>query len=77
MGHYLELSPFLFAIYVYKSLEQVMDKISLKKLTASLGGGVIAPFYTGTAFAQSHNIDVPRSVNVTSAPARIVKGKAN
>jgi hypothetical protein len=64
-----------------RSLQQVMDKISLKKLTASLGGGVSAPLYSyGSSYVQSQNV-VPtadRVINVDRAPSRsVVRGKAN
>lgn len=66
-----------------KSLEQVMEKVSLKKLTASLGGGVMAPFYGTTSFGSHESNhafpDVERLVDVERAAKRTatVSGKAN
>lgn len=61
-----------------KSLEQVMEKVSLKKLSASLGGGVSAPLY-----GSSYSYSVPgvptadRVISEDRAPARVAKGKVN
>ncbi len=66
-----------------KSLEQVMEKVSLKKLTASLGGGVMAPFNVPASFGShesNHTFpDVERVVDVerTAKRTATVSGKAN
>jgi hypothetical protein len=63
-----------------KSLEQVMEKVSLKKLTASLGGGVGAPLY-GSSYSfgetQAFPTVVEGAVNVNRAVIPTVRGKAN
>lgn len=63
-----------------KSLEQVMEKVSLKKLTANLGGGVGAPLY-GSSYSfgetQAFPNAVERAVNVNRAVVPTVRGKAN